>query len=107
MDKARMKIKLLALASWIGLLISTVSEYGFGEDFPLTPPLWLMIAAGALLFAAAHTAIGRRSHGIGKQETMAYRPGDTPSLSDSARFIDSSHKSSRISDRSQRISQDK
>ena len=102
-----MKIKLLALASWTGLLISTISEYGFGEDFPLTPLLWLMIAAGALLFAAAHTAIGSRIDNLGKRGTGIYVSGNVPPRSDVAISISDGHTSSQISDRSQRISQDK
>ena len=39
-----MKSKLVILGSWAGVLMSATSEYGFGEDFPLTPALWLTIA---------------------------------------------------------------
>lgn len=94
-----MRVKLLALASWIGLLISAVSEYGFDVDFPLTPPLWLVIAISALLFAAAHAAIGSRIHGIGKREIETSLSGAVSSRLDFAISISDGHKSPRDSDR--------
>jgi hypothetical protein len=94
-----MRIKCLALASWIGLLVSTVSEYCFDVDFPLTPPLWLVIAISALLFAGAHSVIGRRIHCLGARETGICVSDKVSLLSDSASFIKSGRRSPRASDR--------
>ncbi len=79
--------KLVSVVSWIGFLVSAVSEYGFDVDFPLTPPVWLAIAVCAVVMAAAHAGIGSRVHGIGKRETVTYLSSDVPSPSDSASFI--------------------
>jgi hypothetical protein len=87
MGEATMKAKLIAAASWIGLLISAVSEYAFDADFPLTPSLWLVIAICSVVVGTAHAAIGSRIHDTGKRETVAYRPGDASSLAASAGFI--------------------
>jgi hypothetical protein len=91
-----------AAASWIGFLLSAVSEYGFDLDFPLTPPLWLVIAIITLVaqvfacprladsalpvFARAQT-INNRTHGSGQWKTCAYWCGSASSLSDSVSFI--------------------
>jgi hypothetical protein len=64
--------KLIPVVSWIGFLASAVSEYGLGIDFPLTPPVWLMIAVCAVMMATAHAAIGNRIHSLGKRETGTY-----------------------------------
>jgi hypothetical protein len=45
--------KLIAGASWTVALMSSLSEYGLGENFPLTPVLWEVIALTVTL-----TAIG-------------------------------------------------
>jgi hypothetical protein len=34
----------MSLGSWVGLLISAASEYGFDVDSPLTPSVWVVIA---------------------------------------------------------------
>ena len=88
--------KLFSVVSWIGFLASTVSEFGFDMDFPLTPSLWLVIAACAVIGATAHAAIGSRIHANGKRKTGTYLSGDVSSLCDSA---------SSISDRSPSIYQ--
>ena len=49
-----MKAKLLTLSPWAGFLVSAISEYGFDVDFPLTPPLWLLIAICVVVGATAH-----------------------------------------------------
>jgi len=43
----------ITVGSWIGFLISAVSEYGFDVDFPLTPPLWLVTAICLTVIVAA------------------------------------------------------
>ena len=75
-----MKTKLLATASWIGLLISVTSEYGLGEDFPLTPAVWLAIAVCALVLATAQPALNRRFQGNNVWTASRQPSGDGPSL---------------------------
>lgn len=89
--------KLVPIVSWIGFLASMVSEYGLDWDFPLTPSLWLVIAACAVIGATAHAAIGSRIRANGKRESGTYLSGDVSPLCDSA---------SSISDRSPSLHQD-
>ncbi len=104
-EKYQLK-KLVSVVSWIGFLASAVSEYGFDADFPLTPAFWLAIAFCVMFASIAPAVIGRRIHGIGKQETGTYLSGDVPSPSDSASLVSTCHKSPRISDRFPSICQD-
>ena len=56
----------ITVGSWIGFLISAVSEYGFDVDFPLTPPLWLVTAIClTVIVTALYRPIGHsvKSHG--------------------------------------------
>ena len=94
-----------ALGSWIGLLISAVSEYGFDVDFPLTPPVWLMIAVCAAAILTVHTVIGNRPQAKGRRGAAACWSSDTQLLSRLASFITNGIKSPRASDRSQSIDQ--
>ncbi len=52
-----MKTKLIAVASWAVFLVSAGLEYGLEIDFPLMPPVWLVIAVCALIGATAHASI--------------------------------------------------
>ncbi len=56
-----MKRKVFALASWAGFLVSVVSEWGLDIDLPLTPALWLMIAAFTFFATSAHAALTTNS----------------------------------------------
>jgi hypothetical protein len=51
------------------LLISAVSEYGFEIDFPLTPPVWLVITICAAAIMIAHAVFAHRPHGTDKRNT--------------------------------------
>ena len=98
--------KFVSIVPWFVFLVSAVSEYGFDLDFPLTPPVWLVIAVCAVVMATAHVAIGSRIHGIGKREIGTHLSGDVPSLSGSASSVSAGNKSPRIRDRSPSICQD-
>ena len=43
------RTKLIAAASWTVAMMSSLSEYGLGEDFPLTPLLWMVMAVSITL----------------------------------------------------------
>lgn len=87
-----MKPKLLTLAAWSGFLVSAVSEYGLGEDFPLTPLLWLAIAV-AVLLATNHASVGTLIRGNGRWETPVYQSGDAWLAPGSASFVGNANKS--------------
>src|SRR2546426_987286 len=52
-----MKTKPFALISWVGFLVSAVAEWGLEIDFPLTPALWLAMAAVAFFSTTTHAAL--------------------------------------------------
>jgi hypothetical protein len=65
--------------------VSAVSEYGFDFDFPLTPPVWLVIAIGVVVMATTHNVIGSRIHSRDKCETGNHRLVNAALLSESIR----------------------
>jgi hypothetical protein len=50
--------KLVSVVSWIGVLASAVSEYGFDVDFSLAPSLWFAVAVFAFVAAAHNVSYG-------------------------------------------------
>jgi len=83
----------LAAASWAGLLVSAVSEYGFEVDFPLTPPLWLAIAVCVWLICSTHVAITCRTDRATNRVTRTQWVANTVSLIEPGTWIHSSGKS--------------
>jgi len=72
----------LAVASWAGLLVSAISEYGFDVDFPLTPPLWLAIAVCVWLISSAHITAAAPTDRVAEPASRARWRSDAPSLID-------------------------
>src|SRR5207244_2069208 len=72
---------------WAAFLASAVSEWGFDFDFPLTPSLWLAVAAFLVFVTTAHAAIPSRIRNIRERETGTYLSVAVPTLSDSASSI--------------------
>ena len=56
-----MKMKALAVTAWISFLVSAAWEWGLDIDLPLTPALWLMIAAFALTATSARAVLTTNS----------------------------------------------
>jgi len=57
--EANVKTKLIAVASWIALVVSTVAEYGRGENCLFTPTTWMAISICA--FELATNDVAKRS----------------------------------------------
>src|SRR5882724_3715380 len=92
--------KLVSVVSWIGFLVSAVSEYGFDVDFPLTPTFWLAIAFCVMIATVGHAVVINRIHGVGKREIGTNLSGDAPLLSHFASSKCVGNKSLRTSDQS-------
>lgn len=60
-------IRWIPIPSFVGLVVSFVSECGFGEDFPLTPVVWLAIALCSLMLASTrHVPTAKHRPASGK-----------------------------------------
>jgi len=97
--------KLASVLSWIGFLVSAVSEYGFDINFPLTPTLWLAIAFCVMFASSGHAAVDHRIHGVGKRKIWTDLSGGAPSLSDFASLKCVDNKSPRTSEQSPNLYQ--
>lgn len=84
-----MKPKLFAWTSWIPFLVSAVAEWGLDIDLPLTPALWLVMAAAVFFATNAPAALTTNSwtDGSGKWEIGANWEQGVPAPSDSINFL--------------------
>lgn len=84
-----MKTKLFAWVSWIPFLVSAAAEWGFDFDLPLTPALWLVVAAVVFFATNAPAALttNRWQANDGKWEIGANWDQGVPTLSDSINLI--------------------
>ena len=105
MSEAKVKTKLIAMASWIGFLGLAASEYGCDVDFPLTPTLWLAIGICAAVVVTVHAAPASRTH-TGESERRTYWSVGATSLSDSAKAPSTGNQSRGFADDCRAICED-
>jgi len=94
--------KILAWISWVIFLTSATAEYGLDIDFPLTPPVWLAIAAIVFFATAMQVRLSKPSHpGCGHSGTSLSRLVRAPELSRTVYPLGYSVARSRLDDSSQ------
>jgi len=74
----------------VGFCASAVLEYGFDFDFPLTPSLWLVIAAATFLATTTRATLqtnGWIASGSGKWEASINWSAGTPAITDAVDIV--------------------
>ena len=94
-----MTMRLLNWISWAAFLISAAAEYGLDIDFPLSPPVWLVIAAVVFLVTAKQV---RAYSNCGRSEVALHEMLNVPGIT---REVYSHDAASRLDQSSQNHSQ--